>query len=333
MQPVPRRVLKSYNIRYQLQRVMGPDGPPGIEGAVDLHAHAQVGTENPYSMARAATRAGMGAVVFKNLPSDAPRAETCRQVQEDVNRWAEAEGLAPVTCYHGAQTDPDYGGLEFEQIREAVDAGARVIWFPVISAAHSLHRVGAPLRAAKGDFDGPVVYALPWDEARRAGQYLLDDDGATLRPVAREILQLAADRGVAVSFAHSSKPEMEALAEQCTRLNYRQAFIDHPYGPQVGLEFEDLAPFAQAGIWFNFTFDEISPLLGVDPQDMMDTVKSVGPEHFTFSSDGGNPLLPGAVDALQTLVRYGRAYGLSDDELRMVTVSNPRKVLGLDSPA
>jgi len=58
-------------------------------------------------------------------------------------------------------------------------------------------------------------------------------------------------------------------------------------------------------------------------------VKAIGPEHFTFSSDGGNPLLPGAVDALDTLVRYGRAYGLSDDDLRMITVDNPRKVLGL----
>jgi hypothetical protein len=328
MQPVPRRVVKSYNIRYQLQRLMGED-VPGLQGAVDLHAHAQVGTENAFSMARAATRAKMGAVVFKNLPSGRKRDELCREVQEDVNRWAEAEGLEPVECFFGAQTDPSYGGLEFGQIREAVDSGARVIWFPVISAAHSLHRVGAPLNAAKGDFPGPVVYALPWDEARRAGQYLLDDDGGTLKPVVREILALAADRGVAVSFAHSSKPEMQALAEECNRINYRQAFIDHPYGPQVGLEYEDLAPFAQAGIHFNFTYDEISPLLGVDPQDMMDTVKSVGVEHFTFSSDGGNPLLPGAADCLQTLVRYGRAYGLSDDDLRAVTVDNPRKVLGL----
>jgi hypothetical protein len=28
-------------------------------------------------------------------------------------------------------------------------------------------------------------------------------------------------------------------------------------------------------------------------------------------------------------VRYGRAYGLTDEELRLVTSENPRKVLGL----
>jgi hypothetical protein len=157
----------------------------------------------------------------------------------------------------------------------------------------------------------------------------LDDDGGTLKPVAREILRLAADKGVAVSFAHSSKPEMEALAEECTRIGYHQAFIDHPYGPQVGLQLEDLAPFAEAGIHFNFTYDEISPLLGVDPKDMMDTIRTIGPEHFTLSSDGGNPLLPGAVEALSTLVRFARAYGMSDEEIHQMTVENPRRVLGL----
>ncbi len=333
MQPVPRRVVQSYHVRYQLQRLMG-DGGPTLAVAIDLHAHAQTGTEDPLEMAKRASLAGMGGVVFKNLPDGQPPAKTYRQVVEALHRWAEAEGVTPVQCFFGALTDPMYGGLDFAQVRAAVEQGAHVIWFPVISSAHSVHRVGAPLRALTGaPYREPVVWPLPWEEARRYGQYLLEDDGATLKPVAREILRLAADKGVAVSFAHSSKPEMEALAEECLRLNFRQAFIDHPYGPQVGLEFADLAPFAQAGIWINFTYDEISPLLGVDPQDMMDAIKAIGPEHFTLSSDGGNPLLPGAVDALQTLVRYARAYGLSDAAIHQMTVENPRRVLGLESAA
>ena len=48
----------------------------------------------------------------------------------------------------------------------------------------------------------------------------------------------------------------------------------------------------QAGILFNFTWDELSPLLGVDPQIMYNTIREVGPEHFTLSSDAGEPLSP-----------------------------------------
>jgi hypothetical protein len=322
-------VVESYHIRYQLGRLLGERDRLVLGDAVDLHVHAQVGTEDPLEIAKAASRAGMGAVVFKNLVGG-QRGPACRQVSDQVSRWCEQEGIAPVQCFHGAQTDPGYGGLDFESVRAALDDGARVIWFPVISSAHSVHRVGAPRRVLKGgDYQEDVVWPLPWEEARRVGQYLLDDDDASLKPAAREILRLAADRGVAVSFAHSSKPEMQALAEECERINYRQAFIDHPYGPQVGLELDDLAPFAAAGIHINFTYDEISPLLGVDPVDMMHAIRTVGPEHFTLSSDGGNPLLPGAVDALSTLVRYALAYGISEEEVHTMTVENPRRVLGL----
>jgi hypothetical protein len=332
MKPVPRRVVESYHIRYQLGSLLGGRDSVSLADAIDLHVHAQPGTEDPLDIAMAASRANMGAVLFKNLPSGRPRPLIVNEVEEELKRWAEEEDVRPVTCYFGAQTDPSYGGLELNQVRDAIEEGAKCIWFPVISSAHSIHRVGAPRRALNKDYPTPqeeVVWPMPMEEARKAGQYLLEDDGATLKPVAREILRLAHDRGVAVSFAHSSKPEMEALAEECTRIGYSQAFIDHPYGPQVGLEFDDLRPFAQAGIHFNFTFDEISPLLGVDPKDMMDTIKAIGPEHFTLSSDGGNPLLPGAVDALGTLVRYARAYGMSEADLHQMTVINPQRVLGL----
>jgi len=325
--------VQSYHVRYSLGSIFDdpePRVPRNIVDAVDLHVHAQTGTEDPLEIAKAATRANMGGVVFKTLPGRGSRAEVCRQVAEELKRWAEAEDLPPVTCLYGAQTDPSYGGLNTESVRKAGDDGASVIWFPVISSAHSIHRVGAPRRALSGgNYEEDVVWPMPWEEARKVGQYLLDEDGGTLLPAAREILRLAADKGVAVSFAHSSKPEMEALAEECERIGYRQAFIDHPYGPQVGLEFDDLAPFARAGIHFNFTFDEISPLLGIDPQDMMHAIKEIGPEHFTLSSDGGNPLLPGAVDALSTLARYAKAYGISDEDIHQMTVENPRKVLGL----
>jgi len=330
--PVPSRVVQSYHVRYSLGSIFDdpePRIPKNIGDAIDLHVHAQTGTEDPLEIAKAASHANMGAVVFKNLPGRGSRAEVANEVIEQLKRWAESEHLSPVTCFHGAQTDPSYGGLEPEQVRKSLDAGAKVVWFPVISSAHSIHRIGAPRRAlASGDYDEPVVWPLPWEEARKAGQYLLDDN-ESLKPAAREILRLAADKGAAVSFAHSSKPEMEALAEECDRLNFRQAFIDHPYGPQIGLEKDDLAPFARVGIHFNFTFDELSPLLGVDPADMMGTIKEIGPEHFTLSSDGGNPLLPGAVDALSTLVRYAKAYGISDEDVRTMTVDNPRKVLGI----
>src|SRR5215212_7512617 len=140
MQPVPTRVVKSYNVRFQLEALMRKNGgPPTLTDAIDVHAHAAPGTENPLDMAKRASKANMGAVVFKNLPTDKPYHVTAQEVQEEVNRWAEAEGCRPITCYHGIQTDPGHAGLNFEKVRERVDNGGKIIWMPVISSAHNVY--------------------------------------------------------------------------------------------------------------------------------------------------------------------------------------------------
>jgi hypothetical protein len=274
-------------------------------------------------MAKSASAANMGGVVFKSLVGGQA---ACSAVQEEVNRWAEAEGVRPITCWWGAMAERDFTA---EGVRAAVEEGAKVVWLPVICSAHSLHRVGAPKRVLD-DVEGiadDVPWPMPWDEALRRGKYLLDEHGR-LKPMVREMVRIVADHGAALSFAHSSKPEMEALAEECGRLNYRQAFIDHPYGPQVGLEFEDLKPFADAGLVFNFTYDEISPLLGVDPFRMYQAIRAVGPEHCTLSSDAGEPLFPNSVECMRLMRAYMRAFGLTEDELKLMTTTTPARLCG-----
>jgi hypothetical protein len=169
MLPVPSRVVKSYNIRFQLDRLMSLNGgPPTLADAIDVHAHAAPGTENPLDMAKRASQANMGAVVFKNLPTDRPYHVTAAEVQEAVNRWAEKEGLRPVNCYHGIMTDPGYCGLDFEKVRERVELGGSIIWFPVISSAHNTYRVGSPRRAVGGDYEGPEGQPVSPRRARAA---------------------------------------------------------------------------------------------------------------------------------------------------------------------
>ena len=87
---------------------------------------------------------------------------------------------------------------------------------------------------------------------------------------------------------------------------------------------------SKVGILFNFTFDELSPLLGVDPQIMYDAIRTVGPEHFTLSSDAGEPLFPDSVEAMRLVRAYMEAFGLTDDELYTVCTRNPAKVVGLE---
>jgi hypothetical protein len=106
--------------------------------------------------------------------------------------------------------------------------------------------------------------------------------------------------------------------------------IDHPFSPFLNVSPEQMKELSHAGILFNFTWDELSPLLGVDPQIMYNTIRSVGPEHFTLSSDAGEPLFPDSVEALRLVRGYMEAFGLTQEELYTVCTRNPAKVVGID---
>lgn len=80
----------------------------------------------------------------------------------------------------------------------------------------------------------------------------------------------------------------------------------------------------------NFTYDEISPLLGVDPFDMYKAIRSIGVEHVTLSSDCGEPLFPNSVEGMRQMCAYMRAFGLSESEVKTVSRDNPAKILNLN---
>jgi hypothetical protein len=168
---------------------------------------------------------------------------------------------------------------------------------------------------------------MPEDEARKIGYSVIDERGRLL-PEVRDIIHLVADRGVAMSFAHGSHPELWAMAEEVEKIRFDRAFVDHPFSPFVDLTVDEMKQFASAGIWLNFTFDEISPLLGVDPARMYDAIRAVGPEHVTLSSDAGEPLFPNTVECIRLIRGYMRAFGLTEEEIHMVSEINPARVIG-----
>jgi hypothetical protein len=90
---------------------------------------------------------------------------------------------------------------------------------------------------------------------------------------------------------------------------------------------------SRADIHFNFTYDELSPMLGVDPGKMYQAIRSVGPEHFTLSSDAGDTVFPNSAEAMRQLSGYMEAFGLTKDEIETVTMKNPAFIVREDPAA
>jgi hypothetical protein len=326
--PTHERCVTSYAARTQYKP--GVVHPPHIKvkDAIDIHCHAHEGQQDPYDLARRASVAEMKGLLFKSIPGDDPVKAT-QSVQDDVSRWAEKAGVAPITCWAGFVCGRQTAPVSAKAVAEMIERGVVAIWLPVFNHAITLSTVGTYRRTIErkdvNGWHGP----LPWDKAMELGHYNLDEAGK-LKTEVKEIVRICADQDVALFFGHATHKEIYKLAEEVDRVGLRRAVIDHPFSPFLNLSPAMMKELAPVGILFNFTWDELSPLLGVDPQIMYNTIREVGVEHFTLSSDAGEPLFPDSVEAMRLVRGYMEAFGLNQDELYTVCTRNPAKVVGLE---
>jgi hypothetical protein len=307
---------------------------PGVENSIDIHCHATDFQQDPLGVAKVASTAGMRGILYKTIIGRQDPTATCRKVQADLNAWAEKEDVTPITCWVGNSVTEGYTvPIRLERSKELLDAGCIALWMPNVNAANTLSIVGGrPImwdpKAKKGDHTEP----LPWEQALKCGHYLLDDNGK-LKQNIQDIFRLSADRGTAVFFGHPTKRELWAMAEMCVKLNFKRGVVDHPFSPFVSLTITEMKQAADMGLWLNFTYDEISPLLGIDPQRMYDAIRHIGPAHCTLSSDCGEALFPNSVEGMRMMNYYMTAFGCTAEEIERMMVINPAFIVGLDQAA
>jgi len=317
------RYLKSYQARRTFNGdIQFPPEVPGVCDAIDVHCHAHEGQQDALALAKHASRNGMRGILFKTIVGRQCPADATRQLQEDLNRWSESEGVPPIACWAGYMSDSD-GPPTAQKVREQLDSGVTAIWMPVTMHPNTLSKVGFL------DNSQEPNEAIPWEQALKVGYYLLSESGKLKREI-REIIRIVADRGAALFFGHATHPEIFAMAEEVNRLRFPRAVIDHPFSPFVDLSAEQMRQLGEAGIFLNFTYDELSPLLGVDPYRMYQAIRTVGIEHTLLSSDAGEPLFPNSVECIRLIRAYMQAFGLCEKEIQRVSCVNPGALVGYD---
>lgn len=331
--PTAERCVTSYPARRRFAPgVVFPPEIPGVAESIDIHCHAHEGQQDALALAKLASHSRMGGLLYKTVGAisggEYRPGLAVRALNADLARWSDESGVAPSRCWAGCGITMDNKPWSSPKLRQHIADGCVAVWLPVFNHANTLHKVGGRVRwwdksAGPKDHSPP----LPWDEALRHGYFLLDEAGR-LKPDVVELLEIVIDANVALFFGHCTHPEIFAVAEVLERRGFRRGVIDHPFSPFVDLDLGQMRELASAHITMNFTYDELSPLLGVDPQRMYDAIRAVGVEHVTLSSDAGEPLFPNSVECMRLMRNYMAAFGLDDTELRTVMVDNPARIVG-----
>jgi hypothetical protein len=333
--PTMERAVTSYPARRGYKPyVQTPPRIDGVRGMIDIHCHAEHGQQDALSVAKLASENGMYGILFKSIGKQDKRLagpmEDVGQLIEDLDRWSQHTGVAPIKAWGGYALARDNKPPNREKVETQIKAGVSSFWLALANHANTYFIVGGKNRRWDPEAD-PKAHSdpLPWELALRYGHYALDEKGR-LKPEYEEAIRIIADNDRALSFGHSTHQEITVLAELVDKLKFKKAFIDHPFSPFVNLSVAQMKDLSKVGIHFNFTYDELSPMLGVDPAKMYAAIRTVGVEHFTLSSDAGDTVFPNSVESMRQISGYMMAFGITSDEIETLCMKNPAGILGTD---
>jgi acyl-CoA reductase-like NAD-dependent aldehyde dehydrogenase len=298
--------------------------PPLIEGVnafVDIHCHAYHQEQDPLALAKLASLSHMQGILYKTIATEKGQrpTEAAALLNKALQEWAQEHHVTPICCKAGFIVGGRGAPLSLELVQKELENGVGAIWLPVFNSSHSRTVIGPP----------PEMTPISKLEAVAHGDPCLLDEEGKLKPFFHEVIALVGKYDNTLFFGHIGKEEIPEVLAAAKNYKVQKMVIDHPFSPFLSLTVEDMRSLATEGVVFNFTYDELSPLIRVPPEKMCHAIQTVGPRHFTLSSDAGGGLFPNSVECMRLITAYMKAYGLSEAEINYCASELPAYLMGL----
>ncbi len=224
----------------------------------------------------------------------------------DLARAAEKAG-AGVRVFGSLVMNTQAGGLDPEVVEAVLEAGAREIWMPTITAAHDMQVKGLP---------GKGITIL--------------DEGGNLIPSVHEILNLIARHNVILGTGHLSIPEIKSLVGAARLAGVKRILITHPELPVVAVPLEVQQELRGEGLFFERCF--LGTLshsrFGSYPLEMVvDAIRQVGVESTVMATDLGQSANMLPADGMRQFIKELLLQGFSETQIERMARTNPAELL------
>lgn len=284
-----------------------------LEGAIDLHIHSGPDCVERWGdsidIARLAVEMGMRGVVFKDhFRPTTHKALLTKKVVPDLE----------IFSVH-ACNQPN-GGFSLRAVMMSVGEGVKVIMMPTND---SLHQASKPKRGHLfahflfGDELEPISIYNPGTEE------ICDE--------LRKILEVVAKYDLVLSNGHLSPEETIHLFREAQALGVKpeRCMVEHPNGNPF-FTMDHMKRIADMGAFLSISYNACNPLfVGATPKDSAEIVKTIGAEHCTVITDGGQHTSPGPAEGMRVFCNMLMFYGVDRKDIDTMIKVNPAKVLGL----
>lgn len=289
-----------------------------LEGAIDLHCHVDLEFSTTRYRKRAPEAAwlptaeahGMRGVLLKShwWPTIS--------VADSVGQQHDGE----VELFSSVTLNPPCGGAEPWVVEAAAEQGARAVFLPTWASRDDIHSDGFAARIAE-------LYPS-FEPSTFTGAYFLDDAGQ-LTDTGHALLRACQERSLALGTGHISWEETLAFAKEAAAIDFRQLVFNHPLAGSISAPLEAVREIASHGCYVEFCWPNIAPGR-LSPAAAATWLREVGLEHVVITSDYFRSSAPEPPELLRWLLGTLVDAGMRPDELRVATVTNPARVLGLE---
>jgi hypothetical protein len=286
-----------------------------LKGAFDLHCHVypemtleHEARQDDIGQLSGMQAAGMGGVVLKS--HFWPTVDRCYYLSR---QFPDLDILPSIALNRVA------GGLDPLVVDAAGHQGARVVFFPTWDSANDRRR---------GGFSKAVKKRLPafFDDDGTGLEIL---DGEKLSATTQTVLDAAQQSQMLVCTGHLSPAEGRLVIE-AARQRGLQALFSHPLSGSIGASLDNMRAAIGLGALVELcVLHTLSLNHYTSPRDIADVIKAVGAENCVLSTDAFNSWVPPAHEILRLGIGQLLECGLSEDEIRTLTVTNPRRLLRL----
>ncbi len=283
-----------------------------LEGAYDIHVHAAPDVvpraTDVVQLAKEANEQKMAGILLKDhTTSTTGRAFVLNRLLDGTCRFFSSLAL-----------NPPVGSVNPQAAESALRSGTDMVFFPTYGAENHIKRWGL----------GKPPTAFPIANDAKAGFRLIDETGEGKEGVNR-ILELVAEYDAVLGTGHLSPEEVLELIKRAGKAGARRIVATHPSESVVDMNPDQQKEAARMGAMIEHCFFAVTDSCPgtIKLEKIRDQIRYVGISSCILSSDFGQVSNPHPIEGFAYYLEKMRALGFSDEELRVMTHDNPKKLL------
>lgn len=290
-----------------------------IQGAYDLHVHSAPDVlprkMDDIEMAARIKNSGMACYAIKShYFCTSERAELIHKL------YPECDAIGTITL------NSSVGGINPTAMEMAARSGVKLVWFPTCDSAHEIAHV----------FDGNPNKKLPYwaqiiIQMKEAGIQapvitILKEDGS-LKDEAYDILDIIAKYDIILTTGHISHQEAFALVEAAKERGVKKIVVTHVDFPTTFYTVEEQKRLVEMGAVMEHCYTTWATGK-VEFEVTKNQIREIGPEHCILATDLGQKTALYPDEGLLEFAKRLYDDGFTKQEVRTMTVDNPRMLLG-----